>query len=434
LDKEWTPLKIFSFIFEKFFFALSALLGASKKFSNLQENLLQMSCIPYPKLALKKIFQLQDDGVIKCLLVLLILSLAACTGSAPNEVIRPVRAIQVEEPSTIISNQIVFPGTLRAFKRANLSFRVDGTIIKRDTSVGQKVKKDEILIQLDPRDYEVALKKAKGKAESIQAQLNFALRDYERMKNIYETDPGAISQSYLDRKLETTNQLQGELIVAEGEFEKAADDLSYTLLKSPFDGIITAIYVENHEQVRAKQSALRLVDISEAEMEINVPENHINTLITEGAKLKFQVILDVFPDKVFAASIKEIGTEAASTTQTYPVTLTIKDIPFEFSLLAGMSGKAILERPKSASESATHAFHVPKSAIFTDNLGRNFVWVIDPNSQMVHKKLVQLDEKNKNNFALIEEGVAVGDWIVTAGTSFLSEGQKVKLVVEQSGP
>ena len=62
------------------------------------------------------------------------------------------------------------------------------------------------------------------------------------------------------------------------------------------------------------------------------------------------------------------------------------------------------------------------------------MWIVDPNTQTVHKKVVKLDESNKENIILVKEGLATGDRIVTAGTSFLIEGQQVKLDVEQSKP
>lgn len=363
----------------------------------------------------------------------ILLLLTSCEKEAPKEIARPVKAIQVQE-SSLSSNQVIFPGTLRAFKRANLSFRVDGEVVKRDIAVGQKVKKNEVLIQIDPRDYEIALKKAKGTVDSTKAQLDFASRDYDRMKNIYDTDPGAISQSYLDRKLENTNKLKGELIVAEGDLEKATDDLAYSTLKAPFDGIITAIYVENHEQVRAKQTALRLIDITNTELEINVPEKYINTILESGKENKFQVIIDTFPDKIFPAMVSEIASEASSTTQTYPVTLTIQGIPFEESLLSGMSGKAILQLPVSSKGTQTAMFRVPLSAVMTDSLGHSSVWMINPKEKTVHKKEVKILEGNNENNALISEGLTAGDWVVVAGTSFLSEGQKVIINSEPSGP
>lgn len=363
-------------------------------------------------------------------LLLTILLLTSCEKEAITETARPVKTLQVGATSSI-ENQIIFPGSLRAFKRADLSFRVDGTIIMRDITVGYRAHKDEVLIQLDPREYEIALQKAKGKVESYEAQINFAVKDYERMQKIYERDPGAISESLLDRKKETSNQLKAELTIAQGDFDQAADNLSYTSLKAPFDGIIAAIYVENHEQVRAKQVVLRFLDIADREMEINVPEKYINALLEGRNRLNFEVRLDAFPNVVLNASIKEIGTEAASTTQTYPVTLSLQNVPAELSLLAGMSGRAFLARPNG---NLSNTFKIPKSAIFTDKGLINYVWIVDQNTQTVHKKAVKVDESNKENFIIVKEGLAAGDRIVTAGTSFLIEGQRVKLDVEQSKP
>lgn len=363
-------------------------------------------------------------------LFLTLLFLASCEKEMITEAVRPVKTIQVSESSSL-DNQIIFPGTLRAFKRADLSFRVDGTVIMRDINVGYRANKDEILIQLDPREYKIALKQAKGKIESIEAQLDFASRDYERMKKIFEKDPGAISESFLDRKKETKNQLKAELTVAQGDFDKAADELSYTSLRAPFDGIVAAIYVENHEQVRAKQTVLRFLDIADREMEINVPEKYINALLEGKDRLNFEIRLDAFPNTVFTAFIKEIGTEASSTTQTYPVTLSLQSIPVELSLLAGMSGRAILNQPI---ENLINTFKIPKSAIFTDNGQVTYVWLVDPNTQTVHKQAVKIDESNKGNSVIVQEGLSSGDRIVTAGTSFLIEGQRVKLDLEQPKP
>lgn len=355
-----------------------------------------------------------------CLVFLLITS---CGKEPAIESIRPVKAQQIKDISSHES-RLIFPGTLRAFNRADLSFRVDGIVILREINVGQKVKKDEILIKLDPREYEIAVAKAKGSVESNTAQLSFADRDYDRMKKIFETDPGAISESLLDRKKENKNQLAAELLIAQSNLEKATDDLAYTELKAPFNGMIAAIYVENHEQVRQKETVVRLIDTIEREMEINIPEKYIISMLEGGSNLKFKVILDAFPEHFFSATIKEIGTEASSTTQTYPVTLTLENVPIELSLLAGMNGKAILEG--SHDKNASRHFKVPASAIFADNLTNNYVWVIDTQTQTVHKKSVEINPNRKGEFVIIESGLSQGDWIVTGGTSFLSEGQKVK--------
>lgn len=359
-----------------------------------------------------------------------LLVLMACEKEVSVEVVRPVKTISVQL-SNASSKELSFPGVLRAFKRADLSFRVDGIVVKRDVVVGQLAKKSEILLQLDTREYEIALRRAQGNVDNIKAQLSFAEKDYIRMKNIFKKDPGAISESMLDRKNENANQLKAQLVVAESDLDQAVDNLSYTSLKAPFDGIVAAIYVENHEQIKAQQNVLRFLDTAEREMEINVPEKYINAILEQKAQLQFEVVLDSFSGRTFRGVIKEIGTEASSTTQTYPVTLSIQDIPLELSLLAGMSGRAIVINSKTA---AMHVFELPKSAIFTDNAHDTYVWVVDPQTQIVHRTPVSLDINYKGKGALVRDGLKAGDRVVIAGTSFLNEGQKVQLDVESLIP
>jgi RND family efflux transporter MFP subunit len=360
----------------------------------------------------------------------LLLCVCACEKKETSQAVRPVKTLLVSTVSSS-THQIIFPGTLRAFKRADLAFRVDGLVIMRDIYVGYRAHKDQTLVQLDPREYEIALQKSKGKVESTQAQLNFAERDYDRMKKIFERDPGAISASLVDRKGETVNQLKAELTIAVSDFDKASDDLSYTALKAPYDGIVAAIYVENHEPVRAKQMVLRFLDLTDREMEINVPEKYVNGLLEGRDRLNFDVRLDAFPDVIFNASITEIGTEAASTTQTYPVTLSLQNVPVELSLLAGMSGRAFLSQ---STEHFDNTFEIPKSAIFSENGQNTYVWVVDPHTQTVHKQAIKIDTRTKGNQVIVQEGLNSGERIVIAGTSFLVEGQKVKLDAEPTEP
>ena len=83
---------------------------------------------------------------------------------------------------------------------------------------------------------------------------------------------------------------------------------------------------------------LRILDDSRIEMVVNIPENLIS--FAQYVKKVF-VSFDAFPEQELEATIKEIGTEASSTTRTFPVTLIMDHQPSEFKILPGMAGKTL---------------------------------------------------------------------------------------------
>ena len=112
-------------------------------------------------------------------------------------------------------------------------------------------------------------------------------------------------------------------------------------------------------------------------------------------------------------------------TRTFSVTFQISH-PEEGTILAGMTGE-IYTRLDSEE---TLGFSVPVAAIFADESGDQCVWKLDTDSMTTHKVKVGI-EQLAGDRALILGGVARGDTIVTAGASYLEEGQTVRPVVDE---
>jgi multidrug efflux pump subunit AcrA (membrane-fusion protein) len=251
-----------------------------------------------------------------------------------EEVIRPVKAMQVGGMEELTSRS--FPGQAKATREANLSFRVSGPLTKFPVEVGDEVKRGRLLARIDPRDFEVNLKNAQGQLEKSRAAVKLAQSDYDRVKRIAQV-----------------KSLQAEVAAAK-------DALSYTYLKAPFDGTIVQTFVENYEDVRAKQQIVRLVDTSKVEFIVNIPEN----LISYAPSItKVYVRFDTYPDKDIAAVIKEIGKEASRTTRTYPVTL-IMDQPEGFKVLPGMAGRTVRAEGDLPAGAGREGYEVPVTAVF----------------------------------------------------------------------
>jgi len=209
--------------------------------------------------------------------------------------------------------------------------------------------------------------------------------------------------------------------------EAAKDQLTYTYLNAPFDGTVVAIYVENFEYVKARQPIARIIDHSQIEMIVNVPES----LITYADDVKkVRIRFDPFPDREFSGQVKEIGREASQKTRTYPVTV-IMDQPEDIKILPGMAGQASGEVQRSE-ESQQQRIEVPIGAVFTpDTEKQNYVWIIDDQTKAASRRAVTTGQLTETGI-IIKDGLKPGQWIALAGVHSLREGQQVRILEQTS--
>ena len=338
---------------------------------------------------------------------------------------RPVRAMKVGDVAGI--SQRWLPGRASASQEVNLSFRVEGPLTEFPVQVGDEVKKGQLLARIDPRDFEVNLRNAEGQLGKAEAAIQFAEAEYGRVVRIREQDPAAISESMVDRKRQEMDKAQADLIALEADIDAARDQLDYTYMRAPFSGTIVATYVENYEEVQAKQIILRLLDPTHVEMTVDVPENIISYIpYVQNIRVRF----DAFPGLVIPAEVKEIGTEASTTTRTYPVTF-IMEQPEGATILAGMTGE-LTGNVVLPEEQQEPLMEVPTTAVFSDETGLSYVWVIDLTAKTVHKREVQLGKLTDYGITILQ-GLEAGEWIATAGVHYLEEGQEVRILGEKAG-
>jgi RND family efflux transporter MFP subunit len=315
--------------------------------------------------------------------------------------IRPVRTMLVQAGASFGGR--IFPGRAEAVQAVDIAFEVQGQLVQRPVKVGEVVEQGQLLAQLDARDYQTDLESAQAKLERAKAYRN----------RINKAAVGAVSEQ--DR---TDAQAQYDVAAANLRLKQKA--LADTKMVAPFAGTISATYVENHQNVRAKQVVIRLIDMTEIELKIDVPE----TLVTRVASLQdITVTFDAFPDKPLPATVKEIGKEASTTTRTYPVTLVMAQ-PDDIELLPGMTGQA-RGRPGDVDPATSDTFEIAGSAVF-EEAGKHYVWVVDETTMTVARQAVETLEVNA--VGLLVKGVAAGQRVVTAGVHYLSEGQQVRLL------
>ena len=347
--------------------------------------------------------------------------LSGCAEEAPpaKEVIRPVRAIEVADASAFKARR--FPGRARAAQEVELSFRVSGPIIALPLKVGDAVERGDLVARIDPRDFNVQVKNVQAQLQQAQAAAKKAVADVARLDGVRARNPAFVAQVDYDAAIQARDAAAANVEALRASLTSAKDQLEDATLKAPFDGIVVDTYVENFEEVRARQPIVRIVDDSRIEFVVNVPENLIS--LVPGVR-GVQVEFDAFPGQPVPATIKEVGTEASATTRTYPVTLAMEQ-PEGRRILPGMAGSAFGEPPAGALAAGVE---VPMSAVFTDAGGeQSYVWVIDAQASTVARRSVRAGEVTERGVR-VTEGLSPGEWVATAGVHYLREGQKVRLL------
>jgi multidrug efflux system membrane fusion protein len=344
-----------------------------------------------------------------------------------REVVRPVKIMTVMSSEEAFKRK--FPGRVRAAKRVDLAFQVDGTLIKLPVDEGQEVEKGRLLARIDPKDFKTNLRNAEGQLAKAKAALQLAQTEYERVVRIRKKDPGAVSQAMVDRRREAVNKAQADIQSLQASVDGAKDQLSYTYLRAPFSGVISRRYVDNYQEVRAKQPIVSLDDISSLEVLVDVPEIMMASVRTR-ASTKVVAEFAAAPGKQFPLTIKEYATRADPRTQTYQVTLQMPR-PKGINILPGMTATVLGSPPTE--ERGDDRFAIPAIAVFADEAGVSHVWVVDKETMKVHKRKVTTGDLTGTDSIQILEGLHSGERIAITGVAQLREEMQVRDLSELEG-
>jgi RND family efflux transporter MFP subunit len=334
------------------------------------------------------------------------LALACSSGEPSGEIVRPVISITVADVASF--RESTLPGRAKAAQEADLAFEVSGKLIERPVDVGTKLRRGQVVAVLDPRDFQNAL----DRALAVQTQAA-AFRD--RVLEAGKT--GAVSAQDMTDATARADGADAEVRIR----RKALEDAT---LLAPFDGIVTATYYENFQNVLPKQAVVRLVDTSRIEMQVSVPESLIG--LVPGA-YDVQVEFDAYPGRKIPAEVTEIGNEASRATRTYPVTVTL-DPPEDLEIKPGMAGK-LTARADLPPDAAAAGIEVPLSSVFTppdDPEMQSYVWIVDPDALQVSRRPVTVQQLTP--WGARVQGLQPGERVVTVGVHHLREGQTVTLL------
>ncbi len=405
------------------------------------------------------------------------------TGCAEQEektetvVVRPVRTMVLT--SSVSGRVRTFPGKVQASQQVDLAFRISGPLVEFPVKEGQAIKKNDLLARIDPRDYKTDLAhvgssiaeahaklksmKAGARPEDVKvleaevaaarARFHEAEQNFKRYENLYKRD--VVSKADYERyksardvanaQLNTASQnlrkgkkgarrediaaMSSRIRGLEAQRKRAQAALDDTWLKAPFSGVIAKKFVENFQDVDAKKPIVSLQDVSSIELLVDIPEKEMAT-VDKTDITRITAKFEFLPDKEFTVEVKEYGTEADPQTKTYPVTLTMP-APEGVTLLPGMTA-TITVRLKASKNENESQFAIPVSAVFADELGRQYVWLVDQTAMTISRREIRVGHLTGESIR-VSEGLSEGEMIATAGVHFLQENMKVRVLNSEKG-
>jgi len=337
----------------------------------------------------------------------LMLLISACDNNVEptSEPIRTVRVETVSANNTLLQRRFV--GRIDAVSTVDLSFQVPGRMIDLPAQEGLLIPKGQLIAALDRQDYQLAF-------EQSEAQYNLAKLDVIRKRNLLKS--GSLPKAMLDQA-ETT------FTVSQVALKTAKRNLAYTRIVAPFDALVSQRLIDNYTNVGAYQPIVRVQDLTELRVRINIPEQMVK-LLEKTADFKAVAIFKDRPRQRFPLTYREHITEAGSVAQTFEVVFGLAREKNKH-VLPGMTVAVIISKNEGAE---APKFAIPVSAIDYDAQGKPRVWIFDEQSKTVTPKSVVLGTIRKSKIPVLS-GLHAGDQIVTAGAHLLRDGLTVRRFV-----
>ncbi len=345
--------------------------------------------------------------------------LAACAEEAPppEEVVRAVRTVTINEPASGRPRR--FSGVVEAADSTSISFEVGGIVNEININPGDRVEEGQILAVMDDSAYKLNVEAARAAVAEAEVELADAESANARFSELGMR--GAISEREAERYLANRDAAREILSYALSRLGLAERDLERTVLRSPFTGVVATRSADAFQQVARGEEVLELFMEGAMEAAFSVPESEMRFVYLG---LPGAVRISAIPDGNFEGVVSETS-NVAGAANAFPVRLLIdSEHP---GLRPGVTAEVTL---LLGGDDAAQSYLVPLSAVGVEADGSSsFVFRFNRETSSVEKVPVVRGEI-RDNHMIVQEGIVAGDLIVTAGVTFLREGQKVKLLAD----
>lgn len=348
-----------------------------------------------------------------------------------------VRAAAMSAGTTVLNAS----GYVTARRQATVSSKMAGQITEISIEEGMAVIAGQVLARLDSSNLERSLRLAEAQADSarkslleVEAQIAEAgLRQERTRRLVAERVLGQADLDAVDGEVATLearrNRQREDIGVAERRVDVIRQQMEDTVIRAPFDGVITAKNAQPGEMMSpiaggagfTRTGIGTIVDMDSREIEVDVNEAYINR-VSPGQPVS--AVLDSYPDSEIPARVIAIIPTADRDRATVRVRIGFEEL--EPRILPDMGVRVSFRTTEAAPRQAAGGLLVPRAAVFADT-GRDLVYLV--RAGRVQRRAVRLGDPREDEVFVLS-GLAEGDRVVVAGPAELADGTEV---VEETG-
>ncbi len=320
-----------------------------------------------------------------------------------NERLTLVSKYEIQQ--TIFNTYIEAQANLKTRKNILILPEFQGTLEKVFVSEGQKVKKGQLLAEINDSGLN-------EQYEQMVIQAEFAKENFERTQRLWDNNIGSEMQ-YLKSK---TDYEASEKMV-----DQMKDRLSKTKIYAPFDGEIDEIISNvGSNLIPGVSQILRLVNLDIIYAESFVSEKYIS-FIGEGTEAIVQIPL---LNMEYRSSVNQTGNFINPSNRTFRIEVPVEN--FDNRIKQNLDAKIKINIYKK-----DDAIVIPLRIVREDALGKNFVYVMSEDNKegvyLTSKQFITLGNKSEDKVE-VTEGLSLGDIVVLEGAYSVEDSQRVKLI------
>lgn len=359
----------------------------------------------------------------KTLLVIAIGTALAACGKGPKQADKNdakaavALSISPEDTLTVQTNALasgpVVTGSVQPERKADLRAEVSSVVLQVLKENGDVVKRGDVLVKLDETAIRDSLNSAEASARSSAQALDQAERQVARMKTLRAS--GMTSAQAMDDAEVRRNNAASEVAAARSRAALARQQISRTVVRAPFDGVVSDRKVSAGDTASAGKELLKVIDPTSMRFEGRVSADRIAS-VKVGQPVSFRI--NGYAGQEFRGTVKRVDPAANEVTRQVEVLVAFAPTSAQ-PKVSGLYGEGRIETDTTA------ALMLPEGALVRVG-DKAYTWRLNGAALSKTDLVIGPRDQRSGNYQ-VRSGLAAGDVVLRNPSSAFKDGQKIEL-------